>query len=167
MRKHGKISVTKYDKRFFIDKGDYLLVPLGAEAKQGFAKVDKEFKHLEEYKWSINNSGYPQSNTGSGQMLIHQMVMGKRDGFVIDHISRDKLDNRKANLQFVAHYMNLHNRPKQTNNVTGYKNVVRFGTGYRADISVKGKRHFTNRRKTPFEAYKDAVILRQKLGLPI
>lgn len=41
---------------------------------------------------------------------IHRVIMGKKPGYEVDHINRDKLDNRRSNLRFVTHQQNLSNR---------------------------------------------------------
>ena len=42
----------------------------------------------------------------------------------IDHINRDKSDNRIANLRAVDRSVNLHNRPAATRNTSGFKGVT-------------------------------------------
>lgn len=167
MRDKGRISTTKYDRRPFIELDDYLLVPLGIEGKQGYSKVDTEFRYLEKYQWSLNHKGYPQAHTESKQALLHQLIMGKKHPYMIDHINRDKLDNRRCNLRFVLNSFNLHNRPEQVNNRTGFKNVVSYSRGYRGAVCVQGVNYYTKPSDTPEGAFKLAVVLRQELGLPL
>jgi hypothetical protein len=42
-------------------------------------------------------------------ILMHVHLMGRMDGFVIDHVSRDGLDNRRCNLRWATHAQNCAN----------------------------------------------------------
>lgn len=56
-------------------------------------------------KWCIGAGGYP---TSRGKYL-HDLVIKKPQGMWIDHISRDKLDNRASNLRAVTPQQNSWN----------------------------------------------------------
>ena len=58
--------------------------------------------------WSIDGSGYVVN--GKYKIKLHQLIMGMKEGLEIDHINRNKLDNRKTNLRFVTHRENTLNR---------------------------------------------------------
>ncbi len=49
---------------------------------------------------------------------------------IIDHINRDKLDNRLENLRWVTNSENQHNTGTSKNNSSGYKNVSLRKDGY-------------------------------------
>lgn len=74
---------------------------------------DEEFERLSEYKWCAvkNHKTFRVQRAGrkgeSSNVFMHQDVIGKKKGFVIDHINRNPLDNRKINLR--------HARPGQNN----------------------------------------------------
>jgi hypothetical protein len=53
------------------------------------------------YVWSITNK-YVASRTGGKFIYLHILLMGKKQGLMIDHINRNKLDNRRENLRFVT-----------------------------------------------------------------
>ena len=52
----------------------------------------------------VDKKGYLSWNTKEcWHYPVHQMIIGKAPkGFVIDHINRNKLDNRRQNLRFVT-----------------------------------------------------------------
>jgi hypothetical protein len=75
----------------------------------------------------------------------------------IDHINRDKTDNRIANLREMPKALNLQNKEKQSNNKTGYKGVYYCSRGlrhFKAQIGYGGKRYFLGSYSTPEEAYR-------------
>ena len=69
------------------------------------------------YRWSINNLGYIVTYKNNKCILLHKLILVNNDKTkVIDHINRNKLDNRKSNLRIVDHYINSHNRDIIKNN---------------------------------------------------
>lgn len=100
-------------------------IPVG---RSGRAIIDDEdYAKLSTFKWSINN-GYAISTTGHGSM--HQIVLGAKPGMVIDHINRNRLDNRKENLRHATHSQNALNRIHR--NTSGYRGVRPAGKHWQA-----------------------------------
>lgn len=94
-----------------------------------YALVDDDvFKELNQYKWS-SSCGYARRLTQDPETkkvvncFIHTEVMGKREGFQIDHINRNRLDNRRENLRFVTMSQNRMNAGPRKDSKTGYKGV--------------------------------------------
>jgi hypothetical protein len=78
------------------------------------ALVDSDLiEQVKRLKWGLDGRGYVHSKTGGSYRKLHQLVLPKRDGFVIDHINRDKLDNRRVNLRYLLPYRNCHNRVRK------------------------------------------------------
>lgn len=73
---------------------------------------------------------------------MHRVIMNPPVGMEVDHINRNKLDNRRSNLRICTHAENLANRIKPRNNTSGYKGVVwnKSRSKWLAQITVK-KRH--------------------------
>lgn len=73
--------------------------------------LDPEDQHLLQNKIYFP-LGYPSIYVPSLKRVeaIHRIIMGSRNGFEIDHINRNKLDNRRINLRFITHQENLRNR---------------------------------------------------------
>ncbi len=71
-----------------------------------------------EYRWARNAQGYARaSHSPEGErvgLLMHRLLMGcaPGDGLEVDHISLDRLDNRRCNLRVCTHAENDQNRPK-------------------------------------------------------
>ena len=81
---------------------------------------DEDFEYINQFKWSAHKDGKTKNTfyaTGHGKRIngkrastsIHMFVMGKKQGFVIDHIDGNGLNNQKSNLRFVTHRGNGQN----------------------------------------------------------
>lgn len=110
MRKHGEIRErTLADKNTFIEWPSCTEVVIyGRDLKtKGRVAIDHaDRKLVEEYgSWCIDPNGYVISK----RMKLHQLIMGKKQGFEIDHINGIKTDNRRSNLRHVTHSQNVKN----------------------------------------------------------
>lgn len=83
--------------------------------------VDKYL--LEEHTWCINGQGYPMTNIKDKKIEIHHFILPKKTGFVIDHINRNKLDNRRSNLRYATRSQNCMNRGMMKSNTSGYRGI--------------------------------------------
>lgn len=70
--------------------------------------LDQEDKYL--LPITINDSGYAVKRVDGNLEYIHRIVMGAKNGEIIDHINGNKLDNRKSNLRVVTKSQNNRNR---------------------------------------------------------
>lgn len=62
---------------------------------------------------------------GSKSVSLHRYLMQPPDGWVIDHINHNGLDNRRSNLRIVSRTINQHNRAKPLDTgVSGVHGVV-------------------------------------------
>ncbi len=59
--------------------------------------------------------GYPRTRMGNDHIFMHQFIFGKKDGFMIDHIDRNKLNNQKSNLRYATRQMNFINQNRKRN----------------------------------------------------
>lgn len=118
--------------------------------------VDKQDKHLlADYSWSIHKHGYPHARVNGEVVRIHQLIMPAKDGYLVDHINGDKLDNRRSNLRYATVAQNQYNRKVgQKNNKSGYKGVWyrEDQKKYRALIRFNNKLKHLGQYKTAEEA---------------
>lgn len=102
---------SRNDYRKHIDMGDHVLLPLTVGALQGYAILDIDYAWLDKYQWSKNNSGYAQANVDGKTTLMHHLVIGKpKNGYVTDHINRNRADNRTVNLRHITQRENSLNK---------------------------------------------------------
>lgn len=70
------------------------------------------------YVWRVNMDGYPITNVKVGDkwtiLELHRIIFpAPREGRIpleVDHIDRDKMNNRRSNLRHVTHQMNQRNK---------------------------------------------------------
>lgn len=75
-------------------------------------------------------------------LKMHRVIIGDTAAAHVDHIDRNGLNNRRANLRAASCAENGANRPAQKNNRSGFKGVsfdMRSGK-WRAEISKNGRR---------------------------
>ncbi len=79
------------------------------------------------------NPGYVGDRKG---ICIHRIMLAAPDGYEIDHINLNPLDNRKENLRVCTHQQNQCNQPLQKNNTSGVTGVSYYAARkkYRARI---------------------------------
>lgn len=95
------------------------------ELSQGKVAIvcDCHYNLVCDRKWSFADGYASWSRLGEKMQKIHRVIAGAAPGEIVDHINRDKLDNRCSNLRVVTHQLNVVNRGKQRNNTSGYPGV--------------------------------------------
>lgn len=134
------------------------LIPL----TQGqFALVDDEdFEWLSRWKWYAHKSYsgfYVQraiSISYKKQKIVklHRVILDAQDGYVVDHIDGNGLNNQRSNLRVCTHSENLRNRNGNRESLSGMKGVIPNGKSFMARIGVDGKEIYLGRYKTVEEA---------------
>ncbi len=97
---------------------------------------------------------------GSGNMrrkiLLHRLIANAPIGDDVDHIDRNGLNNRRANLRVCSRSQNNYNSRRREDNTSGFKGVylhTKIGAKkWRAVIKVDGKRIYLGLFATPAEA---------------
>lgn len=91
-----------------------------------FALVDKQFEDFlrANFSWQLSVDYFDSGSYAQGKrranvqnqpkyVALHRMVMKLSgediDGRIVDHINRNKLDNRRENLRFASRSENWHN----------------------------------------------------------
>lgn len=88
-----------------------------------------DLEYVSARTWFYGKRGYPVSHTSRKSLYghktepLHKYLLHPPQGVDIDHISGDKLDNRKSNLRFCSHQQNMFNQKRRSTNSTGYSGV--------------------------------------------
>lgn len=134
------------------------------------ALIDAEDLPLvQQFKWRMSDAkrsiryviaSRPAGYLGKSQNIsLHRLVLGEPQGVLIDHINRDRLDNRKQNLRIATPSQNAMNRP--SNNASGYKGVHQHQGRWRAQVKVNGARY----RSASFPTAEEAAREYDRLAL--
>ena len=82
------------------------------------------------------------------RILIHRVIFLMHHGYLpeypkyqLDHINRDKLDNRIENLRVATNSQNMANKPSCHGKTSIYKGVCKRGDKWYAQIKYNGKVH--------------------------
>lgn len=84
---------------------------------------------------SKNNNGYYSTFINNEPYLLHRLIWKWWYGtepLIIDHIDRDKTNNRIVNLRSVTRHQNCHNRNMNNNNTSGYAGIDHIRGRWRA-----------------------------------
>jgi hypothetical protein len=105
------------------------------------ALIDKEdFERVSKHSWCFDSSnGYPVSRIDYKRVRLHRFILNPKDNEFVDHINRNKLDNRKKNLRICNSFESIRNRGLSKNNTSGYKGVTKVGNKWRAQLSLNYK----------------------------
>ena len=98
---------------------------------------------LSKHRWYLRRGGnkhrdvfYAQTYRNKKTLSIHGLIIGIREGYIIDHINGNGLDNRKNNLRHLTSRENSRNK--------------NYGWG---EIKYKGVSAIKNKRKNPSKAF--------------
>ena len=81
--------------------------------------IDEEtFFWAKDMRWNISPKGYArtwirQDDEPRKYIPLHRLIMQSKKGELVDHINRNKLDNRKINLRITSSKINSINRNSQ------------------------------------------------------
>jgi hypothetical protein len=97
-----------------------------ALTKGKFSLVDRdEHKRISSHKWHLSHNGYAirlDYKNNKSVIYMHRAITNCKKPFVVDHINRDKLDNRRKNLRVCTNNENVRNSPSRGGS-SSYKGV--------------------------------------------
>lgn len=130
-----------------------------------YAKVDDEdLERLSKFRWNMGGWGYVVASghrIAKGLIVrLHREVLGleRGDGKVVDHINRDRLDNRKANLRLANNSQNAHNAISWAHNTSGHRGVCwdKSSNSWKVQVKINGKNLHVSRHKSLEDAVEAA-----------
>lgn len=83
----------------------------------------------------------PGSGRRGQTILMHRLITGAAPGQEVDHVNRDGLDNRRANLRVATRSQQIANQDIRLDNTSGYRGVSwrRDSRRWQAQLTVNGK----------------------------
>mgnify|MGYP006281217575 FL=1 len=112
-----------------------------------FAIVDaKHYEWLSQHKWSVQGSKYGRTcyavrREKGRKIFMHREIMKTPDGMFVDHVNRNGLDNREANMRNCTRLQNLQNRYWQAGR-SRYRGVSPVGDKWQAVLGYDGDVHY-------------------------
>lgn len=113
--------------------------------------------------WSLS-AGYAGAKIGGKRVHMHRLLLGLTpgDGAIVDHINRDKLDNRRENLRVGDASLNAQNRVRPPGRASRFRGVSRQRDKWRATATIRGKQHFLGQFDREEDAAAAAAEFRSK-----
>lgn len=145
MQKHGKFYKTVFDPNDIIINNEYAEVIIRNRHGDiiSIAMIDlTDVDIIKQYKWNLSG-GYARTVVDGHGLFMHKVIMGDfNNNFTIDHINRNRLDNRKSNLRIVTLQENSFNQSVYKNNTSGVAGVLfnKSKNKWEASIQVNKKR---------------------------
>lgn len=163
LKKFGKIFArTKYDKNEIKTWDNYTEIFLYDKNHDVIAKAlinIEDADKVSDLKWGLY-AGYVKNSEQS--MFLHNFIMNfsPNKKTTIDHINRNRLDNRKENLRIVDYQINGINKGKQSNNTSGFPGVSwdNYHRKYQAHIKFNGRKKHLGY----FNALEEAIECRKQ-----
>lgn len=98
---------------------------------------DDDYNLISSYKWRVQKGGSKKNpiiyaRTGKRSIKMHRMLLNATDGFDVDHINGNGLDNRRCNIRVVTRSQNLANTSQHKDSNRNFKGVgfIKFKNGY-------------------------------------
>lgn len=122
--------------------------------------VDKDLLPLlTRYSWCVSKTGYAVAKANGKLIRMHRLITNCPDGYVVDHINGNPLDNRRINLRICSAKNNSRNKGIGKNNSTGVLGVSQLPDGrWRARIMVNRKEISLGR----FDSFEEALQARRE-----
>lgn len=136
------------------------------EAKNGVVLIDTEDLVLvSEYCWTIYKYSkrglyYANAFSGGKTLYMHRLIIDAQKGEYVDHEDGNGLNNQKYNLRRTTQSVNIANAKKYGNGKSGYRGVVKYRDGWKAQFKFNQKLIQSNEIADPYRAalLRDAIV---------
>lgn len=89
-----------------------IVITNGQDDLVAVAVVDvDDIERVSAHRWTLNDNGYVRTYNGTKPVYLHRFISNYDGPLTVDHIDRDKLNNRKDNLRIVSQAVNNLNKP--------------------------------------------------------
>lgn len=155
-RHNDAYAKSQKDYRNSIEEDNIVKIPIGLDCKQ-YAIVDKEYRYLDKYKWYLDN-GYARGFINKRKVYLHQIILSTNSkAEVVDHINRNKLDNRLDNIRLTTQSQNMFNSSIRKDNKSGHKGISWDKSKSKWKVSIGN--NFVGR----FQSFDKAIIVRRNI----
>lgn len=99
-------------------------------------------RHVDPYRWS-QTWGYAVRHVGACKVGLHKIICEVAPGYEVDHINRNRMDNRRCNLRPSTHQQNTFNSTLRKNKSSRFRGV-HWNEGkkkWTASIQLNGRKH--------------------------
>lgn len=164
----------EHDQSCEFEECKYIQFELLGRGSEELALISKDSLNVVlDFNWYLGKDGYPVSYGSvdgkiKGRIKLHHLVIkiGQHvpKDMIIDHINRNKLDNRLENLRICTAQENSFNRTLNKNSKNKFKGVKKISeTNWSAVISKDGVRHEIKGIATEEEAGKIYDLMAEDL----
>jgi hypothetical protein len=121
------------------------------------ALVDRgDHERLSAHRWHLISTGYAARRTTAGTVLMHRELLGLTvdSSLEADHINRDKLDNRRANLRVATRSQNAQNTQARRGGTSRHRGVCwdKRDRVWRAQAQLNGRNVYIGGFKSEADA---------------
>ena len=117
----------------------------------------KDVEQIQKHRWYMHGKGYVQAQDVG---MLHRFLLDPKEGEIIDHINKDKLNNQRSNLRIATLSENGYNSKIPATNTSGVVGVS-YNKQFRKWEASLGTDGSANRRS--FTSFDDAVSYRKLL----
>lgn len=150
----------------YVIEGDKAIIDVKTKGKIIKVTMDLEdIHHLEGKTLGMVANGYTGYRHNKKAYYLHRVIMNTPSNKIVDHISGDRQDNRKANLRNVTHLENNRNMNNKRNSDNRLpRNICwdKKGKCYVVKLTVNNKTIYCGRSKDLEEAKELAKQSREK-----
>jgi hypothetical protein len=133
---------------YYVD-GGVAFIKINARGETLYCKIDEsDLEKMSQLRgtwygnWSkFTKSYYVQMTHNKKTIMLHRFIMNAPEGFDVDHIHHDTLDNRKSELRIVTSAQNQQNQRIRNDNKSGEPGVqwCERKKKWRARVRINGK----------------------------
>ena len=174
IKHHGVITTTIFDKNEIVEHEDYaeIIVRNKQGDIKGKAIIDlDDVERCKRFKWGMYSNGYFYGNINKIlRIRLHRFILGLEawdKTNEVDHIDRNKSNNRKSNLRIVNHSDNNKNKDKYYSKVVNMNNdnvyFDKKSNSYYGRYGFRGTTYTTKCYKNREDVLKEINEIKNKL----
>jgi hypothetical protein len=159
-------SCGKCGRNTYQHLDDYGIIVVSLPNGADFAICYFDEARISPFQWHVGGNGYVVAWMSGKKIFLHKFLMEVDDSVLVDHINRDKTDNRRNNLRVANKSLNGANAGVRCDNVvTGHKNVKydRRHNNYAVRVTKDGITHYGGAYKDILDAVQAANDKRREL----